>query len=210
LNIYNKATLQQAYNNFADQRERSDLADWKVQERENFLALLTQEGKNAFLEIGAGTGHDSLYFQQQGLDVTAVDFSEEMIRLCKEKGLNAQLMDFTELDFPDEAFDAVQAMNCLLHVPKAQLDAVLLEIRRVLKPSGLFFLGIYGGQDSEGIWENDSYEPKRFFAMYEDEAIKKIVQRRFKLEDFHTVNMDPGTPHFQSLLLRKIEQNNGQ
>ncbi|MED5018470.1 class I SAM-dependent methyltransferase [Paenibacillus chibensis] len=30
-------------------------------------------------------------------------------------------MDFYDLDFADCTFDAVYVMNCLLHVPKAQL-----------------------------------------------------------------------------------------
>jgi hypothetical protein len=94
-------------------------------------------------------------------------------------------------------------LNCLLHVPKAQLDAVLEQIERVLKPEGLFFCGVYGGQETEGVWEKDFYEPKRFFSMFEDETIVNVMQRRFLMEDFHTVSMGEGAPHFQSLLMRK-------
>lgn len=204
-----KSALKQAYNNFAEHRERTEIEPWKWEERERFLGQVKQENRVTMLEIGAGTGRDSLYFQQQGLNVTAVDFSEEMVRLCKEKGLNAYLMDFHQLEFPSETFDAVFALNCLLHVPKAELEGVLEEIRRMLKPEGLFFFGVYGGQETEGIWENDFYEPKRFFSMYEDEAILKVVQRWFRVEDFHTVDMGQGAPHFQSILLRKTDLSNG-
>jgi SAM-dependent methyltransferase len=205
MNDDEKIILKQAYNNFAEHRERTDIEPWKWEERERFLNHLRQEGRASLLEIGAGTGRDSLYFQQQGLVVTSVDLSDEMIKLCKEKGLNAHMMDFHQLDFPDETFDAIYALNCLLHVPKAKLDEVLQEIRRVLKPDGLFFCGVYGGQETEGIWEKDFYEPKRFFSMFHDEAIIKVVERRFQVEDFHTVDMGQGAPHFQSILLRKIE-----
>jgi SAM-dependent methyltransferase len=88
-------------------------------------------------------------------------------------------------------------------VPKSEIDAVLEQIHRVLKPGGLFFLGIYGGESSEGVWEQDTYEPKRFFAMYTDEGIVEVAKRRFIVEDFHTVPIADGAPHFQSLLLRK-------
>jgi ubiquinone/menaquinone biosynthesis C-methylase UbiE len=198
-----KSTLKQAYNNYAEHRDRSEIEPWKAEEREKFLNLLKYEKRTSLLEIGAGPGRDSLYFQQQGLNVTAVDFSEEMIRLCLEKGLDAKVMDFSQLDFPPESFDSVYALNCLLHVPKSELDGVLQEIRRVLKMEGLFFLGMYGGKETEGIWEDDFYEPKRFFAMYKDETILEIVQRHFILVDFHTVDMGAGAPHFQSILLRK-------
>lgn len=198
-----KTSLKQAYNNFAEHREQTKIEPWKFEERENFLKRIVEEGKSSFLELGAGTGRDSLYFQQQGLQVTCIDFTEEMVRLCKEKGLVAQLMDFHQLDFDSDTFDAIFAMNCLLHVPKTQLDGVLEEVHRVLKPDGLFFCGVYGGRESEGIWEKDFYEPKRFFSMFEDEALVQVAKQHFHVEDFHTVSMGEGAPHFQSLLLRK-------
>jgi len=198
-----KITLKQAYDKHAEQRDRGGIEPWKARERERFLHRLKGERRASLLEIGAGPGRDSLYFQEQGLDVTSTDLSEEMVRLCREKGLNARVMDFSRLDFPDESFDAVFALNCLLHVPKAELDGVLGEIRRVLKPDGLFFYGVYGGEETEGIWELDTYEPKRFFAMYEDDAIVRIAERQFAVEDFHTVDLGPQALHFQSMLLRK-------
>jgi ubiquinone/menaquinone biosynthesis C-methylase UbiE len=205
LTTYEKNALKQAYNHFAEHRDKGSMEPWKYQERENVLQRLKDEGKVSLLEIGAGTGRDSLYFHQQGLRVVSVDFSEEMVRLCKEKGLEARCMDFHHLDFEDQSFDAVYALNCLLHVPKANIDQVLGEIRRVLKPGGLSFCGVYGGQDTEGIWEKDFYEPKRFFSMYLDEDLVKVVERWFLVEHFHTVSMGEGVPHFQSLLLRKEE-----
>ncbi|MFD0618524.1 class I SAM-dependent methyltransferase [Paenibacillus sp. GCM10027629] len=86
------------------------------------------------LEIGAGTGIDSIYFKENGIEVTSVDLSTEMIRYCKEKGLQAYVMDFYHLDFADNTFDAVYALNCLLHVPKNEIFDVLLGIRRIMKP----------------------------------------------------------------------------
>jgi SAM-dependent methyltransferase len=200
-----KTTLKQAYNKHAEDREQTKLEPWKFEEREQFLNRITKEGYTTLLEIGAGTGRDSLYFQQQGLQVTCIDLTEEMVRLCKEKGLDAQLMDFQHLDFNANSFDAVYALNCLLHVPKAELDRVLEGIHSVLKPGGLFFYGVYGGQETEGVWEKDFYEPKRFFSMFEDEALVQVAKRHFDVEDFHTVSMGEGAPHFQSLLLRKNE-----
>lgn len=101
-----KSALKQAYNHTAELRDQSSMASWKVEERQRFLERLKLEGKRSLLEIGAGTGRDSLYFQEQGLSVTPVDFSEEMVRLCRKKGLPARVMDFGQLDFPAESFDA--------------------------------------------------------------------------------------------------------
>ena len=196
--------LKKTYNNHATIRDLKETEIWKVQERQRFLVKNKQDGFTSILEIGAGTGKDSLFFHKNGLQVTTIDFSEEMVRLCKEKGLpDVHCMDFRHLDFPDNRFDAVYALNCLLHIPKAEIDGVLLEIRRVLKPNGLFFYGVYGGWNWEGVWEDDTYEPKRFFNFYTDEDIQKLVQKYFILEDFHTIDMGKGKPHFQSMTLRK-------
>lgn len=198
-----KDSLKLSYNNFAEERDQSPIQPWKFHERENFLNQLKKENKKTLLEIGAGPGRDGLYFQENGLSVVCIDLSEEMVKRCKEKGLEAYCMDFYQMDFPDHHFDAVYAMNCLLHVPKSNIDEVLKEVRRVLKPKGLFFYGVYGGQDTEGIWEGDKYTPKRFFSMYRDEDIQEVVKRWFSIKDFHTVSMGEGNPHFQSILLVK-------
>lgn len=198
-----KQSLRDTYNQHAKEREQSVIEPWKEQERAGFLAALMEEGCKSLLEIGAGTGRDSLFFAQNGLEVFATDMSDEMVGLCLDKGLRANQMDFYNLEFANGEFDAVYALNCLLHVPKADLSDVLTEIQRVLKPGGLFFCGVYGGQDSEGVWEHDIYEPKRFFSLYLDEDIVPIFERKFEIVDFHTVPMGDGKLHFQSLTVRK-------
>lgn len=199
----NKKTLKQSYNNYASERDKSTIEPWKANERSDFLSHLQGENAASLLEIGAGTGRDSIFFKQQGLDVICGDLSEEMVKLCHDKGLIAQVMDFYDLQFLDQSFDAVYALNCLLHVPKANLASVLKEIHRVMRVGGLLFCGLYGGQNTEGVWEKDTYEPKRFFSMYHDEDIIKVMSDTFQLIDFHTVSMGEETPHFQSMLLQK-------
>ena len=105
-------SLKKSYDNHAAKRDLIETEIWKVQERQRFLDNLCWEELTCFLEIGAGPGKDSLFFHQNGLHVTTVDFSEEMVRLCKEKGLpDVHCMDFRKLDFPDNQFDAVYALN---------------------------------------------------------------------------------------------------
>ena len=70
-----RSNLRQAYAQRADQRDRRTIQPWKLEVRAHFLSLLHQEQKHTLLEIGAGTGLDSLYFQEQGLAVTCVDLS---------------------------------------------------------------------------------------------------------------------------------------
>ena len=198
--------LRQAYDRSAAKRDAAGLPAWKIAERADFLALLQSEGKQTLLEIGAGPGHFAAYFRDQGLDVTCTDLSPEMVRLCRDKGLTAHVMDFLHLDYPPASFDAVFALNCLLHVPSADLPRVLAAIHQVLRPDGLFFYGVYGGWAFEGIWPEDEHEPKRYFVFYPDDELRRRVAGLFDIVSFRSIALeDSGRGHFQSLILRPKE-----
>jgi cyclopropane fatty-acyl-phospholipid synthase-like methyltransferase len=197
-----KEILRQAYNNFAHEREKNELQEWKKRPRDSFLELLINEGKSTLLDIGSGTGRDSKFFMNNKFDVMAVDLSDEMIRLCQEKGIESYQLDFYNLHQIGKKFDAVWSMNSLLHVEKASLNLVLEEIRNVLKPFGLYFMGVYGGEDSEGIWQDDKYTPHRFFSFYTDETIQKVVSNYFQVISFERIETG-GKYHFQSIIMRK-------
>ena len=163
------------------------------------------------LELGAGPGKDGEFFRGHGLDVVCTDLSPEMIELCESKGLAARVMDLSDLDFPSDAFDAVYALNCLLHLPGRELPAALRGIRTVLKPGGLFYLGVYGGKDHEGVWAGDPYEPKRFFSFHTDEHLGEMVTRSFDICSFRRTAVATEQAeglNFQSLILRKRQCDN--
>ncbi|MFI7545416.1 class I SAM-dependent methyltransferase [Actinoplanes sp. NPDC049599] len=194
--------LRRAYDARAAWRDGLTKDPWKRAERQAFRDRLTAGTR--LLEVGAGTGHDSAFFQQEGLAVVAADLSPAMVERCRAKGIEAHVRDFLRLDFPAGAFDAVYAMNCLLHVPDGDLPAVLAAIRAVLRPGGLFFLGVYGdAENSEGILADDQHEPPRFFSWRTDEHLLAFAAAAlFDVVDFHGV--DTGHGHrFQSLTLRR-------
>jgi SAM-dependent methyltransferase len=193
--------LRTAYDGGAARRDRTEKASWKLAERSAFLQRLREAGSGRLLEIGAGTGQDSAYFQAHGLDVVAADLSPAMVARCREKGIDARVMDFLHLDFPPQSFDAVYALNCLLHVPDADLPMVLEAIRVVMRPGGLFFLGVYGGQGNEGIAEEDVHDPPRFFSWRTNEQIQRFAGQSFEIVDFHVV--EHNDIYIQSLTLRR-------
>jgi cyclopropane fatty-acyl-phospholipid synthase-like methyltransferase len=200
-----KESLKASYNEKADLRDKSDIEEWKIAELSSFINALNNDGLRSVLDIGAGSGQQAKYLLDRGVDVTCIDLSLNMVETCRMKGLKAEVMDYYTLDFDAESFDAVWAMNTLLHVPKVSLPAVLKNIHSVLKDDGLFFLGVYGGKDSEGVWEDDSYIPKRFFSFYTNEDLLEVVSPLFEVMNFHVVPEAGGSMDFQSLLLRKKE-----
>ncbi len=197
--------LEKAYDRNAPEREASEISIWKQDLRQHFLTLLQKEKKTKLLEIGAGPGHFGKFFQDNGLDVICTDLSPEMVRLCRAKGLTAYVRDFLNLDFPESSFDALFALNCLLHVPKQTLPEVLGNLQRLLKPGGLFFYGVYGGIDFEGIREQDPQRPKRFFSFHTDTGIREIVGEYFELVEFQIVPLENRSDriHFQAMIWRR-------
>ena len=198
--------LRQAYDRGAAERDGRGLAPWKLDLRAGFLALLRAEGARRLLEIGGGPGRFAAWFRDQGLEVVMTDLSPEMVRLARAKGVDAQVMDFLSLDFAPASFDAVFALNCLLHVPSADLPRVLTAIHRVLRPGGLFFYGVYGGYPFEGLWPDDRHEPPRYFVFYTDDELRRRVAGLFDEVAFRAVRLPNDDPaHFQALTLRARE-----
>jgi ubiquinone/menaquinone biosynthesis C-methylase UbiE len=94
------------------------------------------------LEVGCGRGGGAAYLHRTLLPatMTAVDFSEKAIALCRERytreGLTFVVGDAERLPFPAEKFDAVvnvESSHCY-----GSMEAFLREVHRVLKPGGHF------------------------------------------------------------------------
>lgn len=98
-------------------------------------------GAGSVLEVGVGTGL-ALPWYAPHLEVTGIDYSDEMLGKAREKvrelGLDhvvsLQQMDARALDFPDASFDTVVAMHVVSVVPEP--ERVVAEMARVCRPGG--------------------------------------------------------------------------
>ncbi|MEX1143625.1 MAG: class I SAM-dependent methyltransferase [Anaerolineales bacterium] len=197
-----RRALQQAYTANVKERDTSLPQPWKLAERAAFLQALQVKGAGSLLELGAGTGQDAAFFAAHGLEVLATDLTAENVAACRQKGLHAEVMDVCDLRLPAAGFDAAYSLNCLLHLAKAEFPLAIENIHRVLKLGGLLYLGLYGGMDSEGVYQEDSYEPKRFFSFWTDEGLRNAVAPLFDIFSFTAVELEEGSElHFQSLIL---------
>ena len=124
-----------------------------------FISYIPENGK--VLDLGCGSGRDSLYFKELGYDVTAVDGSAEMCRQA-EKNIGQPVinMTFDKLDY-DLEFDGIWACASLLHVPSSEIRDVLGKIERALKKGGYFYCSFKYGEyegDREGRYYTDYIE----------------------------------------------------
>ncbi len=87
---------------------------------------LSQEAVEAgakILEIGKGNGFFSDYLKKLGYQVTTCDF---------DKDLGPDVVaDIRKLPFPDNSFDLVTAFEVLEHLPFADVEVALAELKRV-------------------------------------------------------------------------------
>lgn len=87
------------------------------------------------LEVGCGPGELSARVQAElGATVVALDTSERMVELARERGVDARVGDAQALPFGDAEFDCAVAAWMLYHVPDVPL--ALAELSRVLRPGG--------------------------------------------------------------------------
>jgi SAM-dependent methyltransferase len=110
------------------------------------------------LELGCGAGRDSARIAERGFALDATDGTPAMVRKANERfGIAARVMRFDELD-AEEAYDAVWAHACLLHVARADLPGVLASVHAALRENGLHFanykLGSAEGRDPLGRLTN--------------------------------------------------------
>ena len=91
------------------------------------------------VDAGCGSGRDTLFFLQQGFQVTAFDASEAMVAAAQElTGKKVLLTDFNAFSAP-ELVDAIWACASLLHVPAEALTDTFRHLANQLKPGGIFY-----------------------------------------------------------------------
>jgi len=107
------------------------------------LEWLAAKPGESILDLGCGDGRLTQRIASAGASVLGVDSSLEMVEAARERGVVADVGDAEELAFAGSTFDAVFS-NAALHWVRDQ-DAMLAQVRRVLKPGGRFVAEM-GGQ----------------------------------------------------------------
>ncbi len=127
----------------------------------SFLDRLRELPRDSLiLETGCGLGHDGLELLRSGYRVVETDISPgqlaEARRLHGEEGFFAQsshlLADAENLPFASDCFDGAFTVASLHHLPDPL--ASLREIRRVMRPGGIFVLGT-----EPNNWQNYTIYP---------------------------------------------------
>jgi ubiquinone/menaquinone biosynthesis C-methylase UbiE len=119
--------------------------------RESELLRRVEVGRGErLLEIGCGEGANLHHLRGAGARFFGVDFSRERAAFARRAtDAHTATADATRLPFGDGSFDAVLIRDVLHHV--GEIDAVLAEARRVLRPGGRLTL-VEPNRHSPLIW----------------------------------------------------------
>ena len=164
-----------------------------------FLDRLHPGGR--VLELGCGGGRDSARIAERGFDLDATDGTAAMAAKTRERfAIPARVMRFDELEARD-AFDAVWAHACLIHVARTDLPGVLAAIHRALRPGGWHFANFKLG-------EGEARDPLGRLTNFPNEAWLEDAYRRahftiIEIERYRGEGADGVVRDWYALTLRR-------
>lgn len=131
-----------------------------------FVEMLPEDAE--VLDLGCGSGRDTLALKEFGFYVTAMDGSPELCKLA-EIYLDQEVLNLTfeEMDFED-VFDGIWACASLVHVEPKAMPGILKKIFTALKAEGVLYFSVYEG-DRDGIYGG------RYFKDYTKQEIRELL-----------------------------------
>ena len=137
-----------------------------------FLKLLPKGGK--ILDLGCGSGRDSMNFIKLGYEVTAVDGSKELAKKASALlGKEVIASTFEELELK-EKFHGIWACASLLHIKREDLKTVLNNLYNNLEDNGVFYMSFKYGEKEYVDDKN------RYFNCFTDESIISFINENTK------------------------------
>jgi 2-polyprenyl-3-methyl-5-hydroxy-6-metoxy-1,4-benzoquinol methylase len=122
----------------------TDKSDKFTRVRERIAQLALESGKTRALDVATGAGWQALALKNAGFSqVVGVDVVSQRIAFCRqvhqEKGIKFQVMDGSNLKYPDNYFDCSVVSAALHDMPSPVKKRVLSELARVTKNRVIIF-----------------------------------------------------------------------
>lgn len=112
----------------------------------DIYARVREGGARRVLDVGIGTATLSKRLYDDGIEVTGIDFSSEMLAIARRKLPDARLIqhDFSQglpNEIAGEKFDFIICTYAIHHLTDAQKPGFIRELLSCLKPGGELLLG---------------------------------------------------------------------
>lgn len=137
----------------------------------NFYIQKNFASQGLFLEAGSGRSETTLCTEKKQRRFIAIDLSFVVLKQTKENPkLDACLnADIFCLPFKDNSFDGIWNVGVMEHFYPSDIDRLLAEFHRVLKPGGKLVL----------FWPM-AYAPYEIFINAAEFVMNRILKRRFQ------------------------------
>ena len=138
------------------------------------------------LEVGCGNGKDCIYFAKKGYQIYGIDLSRGMLKIAmlhsKRLKINYSTGDMRFLKFPSDFFDGLRTVGAIVHLPSGDQQRAIKEFRRVLKPTGILYIGVQNFFSTKHLFRMLQSNFSYFKDSKEDTLLIKIktIQTRFK------------------------------
>lgn len=150
-------------NRISEYRELASNYDNQVKEYDSYghnvlfgMSFEYVKSDEKLLDIGIGTGLASIHFSRCGLKVYGLDSSQEMLNACQSKNFTQELKLFNlsieEIPYEDDYFNHVICCGVMHFV--GELDNLFSEVKRVIKPGGIFAFTI-APQETEASFSRE-------------------------------------------------------
>lgn len=137
-----------------------------------FLKLVPEGGK--ILDLGCGSGRDSMNFMKLGYEVTSVDGAKKLAKRASVLlGKEVIVSTFEELELK-EKFHGIWACASLLHIKREDLKTVLNNLYNNLDDNGVFYMSFKYGEKEYVDDKN------RYFNCFTDESIISFINENTK------------------------------
>ncbi len=91
---------------------------------------------NNVLDVGCGRGRWLEFYSARGANATGIDISMDAVDSCRQKGFIALNGSIECLPFADNAFDMVNSVTVLQHLPYEKQKKAVGEMLRVVRDGG--------------------------------------------------------------------------
>ena len=105
------------------------------------------------LDIGCGTGTFLEFMKSKGGELYGIDISGRMLKVAAKKHTGIEFLRGSALHLPfrDASFDAVFSTMMMHHLTHEERTAALAEIRRILRPGGIYYSLEFGEEGLDRI-----------------------------------------------------------
>lgn len=171
-------------------------------------------GENRILDCGAGGKVPALgLFYEHGFTTAGIDISAEQVALAETferehaMHLHIQKGDMRTIPFPEASFDFVFEIYSMVHLPKADIKNTLAEMKRVLKPGGLCYVGFmldecfprHGKEGNPGEFHEKEYGQQVVHSIFNRQEAHEYVSDWEILQSIHERRSSPAEVSSMSL-----------